>query len=133
MEIWTSYILPILSGLITAIPLVIKLVEYVRKAVKEKNWSKLIDLIMGYMKQAEEKFDNGADRKEWVMAMIEATASTINYDVDMLVVSELIDSLCEMSKIVNAPSEEVISEVILEDAEITVEYDGDHFDVQVTE
>ena len=104
MEMWTSYILPIISGLITAIPLVIKLVEYVQKAIKEKNWSRLLDLVTRYMKEAEEKFDNGADRKEWVMAMVEITADSINYDVDMAVVSELIDSLCAMSKVVNAPT-----------------------------
>lgn len=99
-----EYIQPIISvlvGLATAIPLVIKLVEYVRKAVKEKNWNKMLDLVMELMKTAEEKFATGADRKEWVMAMVKASVDTINYDVDMEAVSQLIDSLCDMSKVVN--------------------------------
>lgn len=30
-------------------------------------------------------------------------ADTIDYDIDMDVISDLIDSLCNMSKVVNAP------------------------------
>lgn len=95
-------IVSVLAGLATAIPLAIKLVEYAQKAVKEKNWGKVLDMVMRYMETAEEKFDNGADRKEWVLAMVKASAETVNYDIDMAVISKLIDDLCEMSKTVNA-------------------------------
>lgn len=132
MVIWTDYVLPILSGLLVTIPLVIKLVEYVKKAVKEKNWTKLIELVINYMEQAEEKFDNGADRKEWVMAMIAATADTVNYDVDMKVVSDLIDGLCSMTKVVNA-KEDIVSEVVINTEEVDVVYDKETSDIQVTE
>ena len=98
---WVKYVVAILTGLATAIPLVIKLVEYVKKAVKEKNWNKLLDMVMSLMEEAERKFDDGATRKEWVMAMVKSSADSINYDIDMEAVSELIESLCEMSKIVN--------------------------------
>ena len=37
------------------------------------------------------------------MTCVKATADTINYDINMDVVGELIDSLTEMSKIVNPP------------------------------
>ena len=43
---WINYAVSILSGLAIAIPLVVKLIEYVKKAVKEKNWNKLLDLVM---------------------------------------------------------------------------------------
>ena len=98
---WMKYVVAILTGLATAIPLVVKLVEYVQKAVKEKNWNKLLDLVMSLMEEAEKKFEDGATRKEWVMAMVKSSADSINYDIDMEAVSELIESLCEMSKIVN--------------------------------
>lgn len=102
---WINYAVSILSGLAVAIPLVVKLVEYVQRAVKEKNWNNLLNMTMDLMKSAEEKFDKGATKKEWVMAMIEASAGTINYDVDKQAVSELIDSLCDMSNAINAPKE----------------------------
>lgn len=95
----------VLAGLATAIPLAIKLVEYVQKAVKEKNWSKMLNVVMEKMALAEDMFDNGADRKEWVLAMVKVSAETINYDVDMKAISQLIDDLCKMSKKVNAPIE----------------------------
>ena len=101
---WVNYAVSILSGLAVAIPLVIKLIEYVKKSIREKNWNKLLDLVMNLMKEAESKFETGAEKKEWVLAMVKASADTINYDIDTNAVSELIDSLCDMTKVVNAPS-----------------------------
>ena len=63
-------IIEILAGLAVVIPLVIKLIEYVKKSTMEKNWNNLIRLLMNLMATAEEKFDNGADRKQWVIAMV---------------------------------------------------------------
>lgn len=99
---WVRIVLAIVSGLATAIPLVIKLVEYVQKATKEKNWNKMLDLVIDLMEEAETKFAEGADRKEWVLAMVKASADSINYDVDIEAVGAMIDSLCDMSKVVNA-------------------------------
>lgn len=104
---WINYAVSILSGLAIAIPLVIKLVEYVQKSVKEKNWNKLLDLVMRLMSEAETKFETGADKKEWVLAMVKASADTINYDIDIDTIGNLIDSLCDMANVVNAePTEE---------------------------
>lgn len=94
-----------LSGLAVAIPLVVQLVKYVQASVKEKNWNKLLNLVMSLMATAEKKFETGAERKEWVLAMVKASADEINYDVDMDALSDLIDSLCAMSKQVNAKDE----------------------------
>ena len=102
---WMQLVVSILAGLATAIPLAIKLVEYVQKAVREKNWGEMLKMVMKYMETAEEKFDNGADRKEWVLAMVKASSETVNYDIDMSVISKLIVDLCDMSKSVNAPME----------------------------
>lgn len=102
---WMRLAVSVLAGMATAIPLAIKLVEYVQKAMKEKNWNRVLDMVMKYMEAAEDKFDNGADRKEWVLAMVMASSETVNYDIDMDVVSKLIDDLCNMSKKVNASAE----------------------------
>lgn len=103
---YLDVILSIVAGLAAAIPLVIKLVQYVQKAIKEKNWGQLLDLVMSLMEEAEEKFADGATRKEWVMAMVQASAESINYDIDLAAISELIDSLCDLTKKVNAPADE---------------------------
>ena len=102
---WMDYVSNILSGYCVCIPVAIALVKYVQKAIKEKNWSNLLELVMSYMEEAEKKFEDGATKKEWVMAMILNSAEAINYDIDMEVVSKLIDSLCDMSNKVNAPEE----------------------------
>lgn len=103
---WVKLLLSVLTGLLTAIPLVCKLVEYVEKAVKEKNWEKVLSMVMGYMSTAEDMFATGADRKAWVLGMVESSANTVNYDIDMDVISGLIDDLCLMSKRVNAPEKD---------------------------
>lgn len=104
MDQIVSIIVNILSGLAICIPLVIKLAQYVQKSVQEKNWSPLLGLLIDLMEQAEEKFDDGATRKEWVMAMVQTSAEYINYPIDKDVLSSLIDSLCDMTQIINAPA-----------------------------
>lgn len=96
-----SLIVALLSGLATCIPLAYKLVQYVQKAAQEKNWNALLGLVIDLMEQAEKKFTDGATRKEWVMAMVQTSAEYINYPVDSVALGELIDTLCDMSKIVN--------------------------------
>lgn len=102
---WVRLIVSVLSGLAATIPLVVQLVKYVQRAIKEKNWPQVVNLVMGYMERAEAMFEKGADRKEWVLAMVKASADTIKYEIDMDEISALIDSLCDMSKVVNGNAE----------------------------
>lgn len=91
----------ILGGLVVIIPLVVKLVEYVKKSTLEKNWNNLIRLLLNLIATAEEKFDNGADRKQWVIAMVQASANTINYPISEKELGDLIDNLVALTKKVN--------------------------------
>ena len=104
MNDWVKMICEIMSGLVVLIPLMVKLIEYVKTATKEKNWNELMRLTIEYMKTAEEKFTDGATRKEWVLAMIRTSAASINYDLDdaaIAKISDLIDSICDASKVIN--------------------------------
>lgn len=98
-----SLIVALLTGLATCIPLAIKLVQYVQKAAQEKNWGNLLGLLIDLMEQAEAMFDEGATRKEWVMAMAQTSAEYIAYPLDTTALSTLIDELVAMTKNVNAP------------------------------
>lgn len=91
----------IASGLAATIPLVVQLVKYVKIAIKERNWGLVLNKVMTLMETAETKFKEGAERKEWVMAMLKAGADGINYDIDYDAISEMVDRLCTMSKIIN--------------------------------
>ena len=103
---WIQAIISILSGVAIIVPLVIKLIEYVQKSAKEKNWSQMLVLVMNLMAKAEEMFDKGADKKEWVLAELHAVANTLNYDIDWDVVSEMIDKICDISKEINVEVKE---------------------------
>lgn len=112
MEVF-NLVVEILGGLAIVIPLVIALVEYVKKSVKEKNWNNLIRFVMNLMSTAEEKFDNGADRKQWVIAMVQASANTINYPITEKELGDLIDNLVALTKKVNfipKQPEEIVDE-----------------------
>ena len=110
MEI-LELIIEILAGLMIVIPLVVKLIEYVKKSVLEKNWNNLIHLLLNLIATAEEKFDNGADRKQWVIAMVQASANTINYPISEQELSKLIDNLVELTKKVNVKIQETGIEI----------------------
>lgn len=97
-----NLVVSILAGLATCIPLAYNLVKYVKKAAQEKNWNVLLSLVMKLMEQAEKKFEDGATRKDWVMAMVQTSAEFINYTIDIQVLSDLIDSLCNLTKKVNS-------------------------------
>ena len=58
----------IVSGLVVLIPLVNKLIQYVQKATREKNWNRLLKLTMDLMQEAEKKFTEGATKKIWVIS-----------------------------------------------------------------
>lgn len=96
-----KYIAAIASGLAAAIPLVVQLIKYVKQAIKERNWGVVLNKVMDLMEIAETKFKEGAERKEWVLAMLKASADGINYDIDYDAIGEMIDSLCDMSKVIN--------------------------------
>ena len=101
---WIRIAISILSGIAVAIPLIIKLVNVVKDSVKEKNWNLLMKMTMDYMTEAEKNIASGAERKQWVMSMVIASASNINYpmtDEDVKKIEDLIDAICDASKILN--------------------------------
>ncbi len=102
MENWINLIIAILSGLVTAIPLVVQLVKYVKAAIQEKNWSKVMQLVLNLMTEAERNYATGAERKQYVISSIESIKDTLNYQVDMDQISAMIDAIVAASKTINA-------------------------------
>lgn len=102
MENWMNLIIAILSGLVTAIPLAIQLIKYVKAAVQEKNWSKIMKLVLNLMTEAEKVYSTGAERKQYVISSIESIKDTLNYQVDMDQISKMIDEIVKASKTINA-------------------------------
>ena len=98
---WLELIIAILSGIAACIPLVIKLINYVKAWAKEKNWGKLIVIVSNFMAEAETLYPDGASKKEYVINSVLAIAKTIDYPIDKDMLSELIDSLVALSKKVN--------------------------------
>lgn len=102
---YIDLIVSILAGLAVCIPIVVKLGQVIKTAIQEKNWARIVEIAMDFMTKAEEMFATGAERKVWVMNMVKAAASQIdfNYDADAeRKVSDLVDEICRVSKTVNA-------------------------------
>ena len=87
---WANLILTVVAGVLTCIPLAIKLGQATKKAVEEKNWPDLMKFVMDRMAEAEKK------------TCVKAAADRINYPINMDAVGEMIDALTTMSKAVNA-------------------------------
>ena len=89
----------VLLGII--VPLLFALIRFIKKSIKEKNWTKLLDLAMTLMEQAEKEFQNGSDRKSFVMQMLRASMDEIDYDISDEELSDLIDSLVGLTNKLN--------------------------------
>ncbi len=100
-----SVVVAILTGLAACIPLAAKLVQYVKQATQERNWGPLLGLVVDLMEEAEVKFADGATRKEWVLAMVQTSAEYVSYPMDTDALSDMIDALCDLTNVVNAPVE----------------------------
>lgn len=101
VNIWVGIITAILTGLATCIPLVIKLVQVIKDAVKSKNWTPLMQLILKLMTEAEENYSTGAEKKAYVIDSINALKGSLNYDVDMEAVSAMVDAIIAATKKIN--------------------------------
>lgn len=91
----------IIAGIAVCLPLVLKLIQYVKEAAKGKDYQKLIKLTMKFCEEAELLFGTGQERKAWVLHRVEEIAKVMNIEVDMDAISQLIDDICEASKIIN--------------------------------
>ena len=101
MDIIVKYIPQILIGLAAIIPLVAALINYVGKATESKNWNIVVKMVLDLMVQAEQDYSAGADKKAFVMNQVAVLAKTVDFEIDMDKVSDLIDALCEMAHEVN--------------------------------
>ena len=101
---WYEILINIVSGLIILTPLVINLVSVTTSYVKEKNWNKILSMVIEYMAAAEVMFSSGSERKAWVMEMIKTSAKVSNFDLteeNLLKISTFIDDVCALSKQIN--------------------------------
>lgn len=102
LDILFKIVVPIISGVATAIPLVIKLIQAIKQVVKAKNWTSLVQLVLQLMTDAEKNYTTGAERKKYVVDAVKAVEHTLNYDIDEDVLNEIIDSIVNASKTINA-------------------------------
>ena len=79
---WINILVQILSGVAACIPLVIELVAVVNKLIKEKRWNEMVIHTFDLMADAEEKFERGAERKEYVMDALRLIAQKIHFNYD---------------------------------------------------
>ena len=98
---WLELIIAILSGIAACIPLVIKLIDMVQKAQKEKNWQIVVQMVLAMMKEAEQNYTDGADKKSYVISSIKAMEHTLQYDIDEQAIGELIDTIIDATKNIN--------------------------------
>lgn len=101
VDILLKIIVPIISGIATAIPLIIQLVKTIKEASKSKNWTSLMQLVLQLMTDAEKSLATGEERKQHVINAIKAMEKTLNYDIDENVISEMIDSIVNATKLIN--------------------------------
>ena len=101
---WINIIISILSGVAVCIPLVISLINFVKQVAKEKKWNLLVSNVLQLMIKAEQDYEHGAEKKEYVMNAIKLISEQIGYNFDEEAenkVSHMIDEICSLTKVVN--------------------------------
>lgn len=102
-----EFIIKILPGILTCIPLVVALIRFVRQACQNKEWQKIVKFVLNHMAEAEQKYSVGADKKDYVMAAVITSADSIGYPLtqsDIQKISDMIDDICAASKVINVPA-----------------------------
>ena len=98
-------LISILSGIAVCIPILSAFANAITECVQQKNWSAIVSFVLDYMAQAENLFEKGADKKTWVMEMLEEVVIQLNYPYDddaRNKVSAMIDDICDASRIINS-------------------------------
>ncbi|MBO7734847.1 MAG: hypothetical protein J6S67_19965 [Methanobrevibacter sp.] len=96
-----SDIIRLITELLVLIPMVVALVKYIRKAIREKNWKKILNIAIKLMEQAEAEFENGTDRKSFVMSMLRTSCDEIKFDITDEELSDLIDNMVDLTNKLN--------------------------------
>jgi len=113
---WVNIAISVLTSIIIVLPLVVNLIKYVKQLTQEKNWAGLLAMVNKYIIAAEEGLETGAEKEDWVVSMIMASASVINYNIDEAQLRALIRDIIEVTNLVNIgkelPKEESDEEVI---------------------
>ena len=100
-----NLILTIVAGILVCIPLVVKLVNVTKEAVQNKNWHLIVKVVSELMQTAEGLIISGAEKKKYVLSMLATLVKQIDYqmtEADWQKVSDLIDELAAMAKVVNS-------------------------------
>ena len=101
----TALLIGIIAALVAlAIPFIIALIQFVRTNIKNKNVGPFINFVLNMITEAEKLFSSGAEKKQWVVGMVNSASNTIGYKLDTEKLGQLIDDLVAMTKQVNPPS-----------------------------
>lgn len=101
LNFWIEIIVALLTGLVAVIPVVIKLVDVIQQASKEKNWKMVVQLVLKLMTEAEQAYSDGADKKDYVMTSIKSMEASLQYDIDEEAIGNLIDAVVAATKKIN--------------------------------
>ena len=91
----------ILAGLIVVVFIGMQLFAKIKPYLTNGQWYIPVIQAIQFMAIAEDKFDNGADRKVWVMETLKEAMTKLNIECNYEAISNMIDAICRLSKILN--------------------------------
>lgn len=89
------------AAIVAILGLLFTSIEYISKTFKEKNFSKLVSLVLTDMTAAETLFTKGSDKKKWCLDRLQDHAREVGYPLDdeaITKISNLVDEICKTSK-----------------------------------
>lgn len=86
---------------IIVVILAIRLTQYIQSKKDINHYNHLAKIIMNLLLTAEEEFDNGKDRKEYVMNNVKSLNKIFGHNLDLDQISKMIDSIVDVTKKIN--------------------------------
>lgn len=91
----------IIIAAIIVVILVIRLIKYIQSKRYTHDYRELEKVIIDLLLKAEYEFDNGKDRKEYVINNVESLNKIFGYNLNYDQISEMIDSIVDATNKIN--------------------------------
>lgn len=99
---WIDLIIAICGAVSVIVPLAIKLYTTTKQLVQEKNYTKIISGIAEIAKEAEGLFDNGTERREYVLNILKVTSDNLGVPYDEVRFDKELTKIVEAAKKINS-------------------------------
>ena len=98
---YIELIIAICSAISVIVPMAIKLYKTIKELVKEKNYTKILDIMKDAAGEAEQLFKDKAERRDYVLNILKVTCENLKVEYDEVRLDTELTKLIKATKKIN--------------------------------